>query len=65
MPKELGKISTAVADTGYFSENNIKDCKKADIKPIISTAREKHNTYLEDKLNSDNVINHDDTPVGK
>ncbi|MCT4644187.1 MAG: transposase [Carboxylicivirga sp.] len=65
VPKELGKISTAVADTGYFSENNITDCEKTGIKPIISTAREKHNTYLEDKLNSDKVINQDDTPVGK
>ncbi len=65
VPKELGKISTAVADTGYFSESNITNCKKTGINPIISTAREKHNTYLEDKFNSDNVINHDNTPVGK
>lgn len=65
VPKELGKISRAVADTGYFSESNITNCKKTGINPIISTAREKHNTYLEDKFNSDNVINHDNTPVGK
>jgi len=32
------EILTAVADTGYFSEKNIK--------PIISTAKEKHNSFL-------------------
>ncbi|MBK3519994.1 transposase [Carboxylicivirga marina] len=62
---ELGEISSAVADTGYFSEKNIDDCKNKGIKPIISTAREKHNTYLENKLNSDDDINYGDTPVDK
>lgn len=65
VPEELGKISSAVADTGYFSEKNINDCKNKAIKPIISTAREKHNTYLENKLNSDDDINYGDTPVDK
>lgn len=38
VPEELsGEISTAVADTGYFSENNIADCEQMKIEPIIST----------------------------
>lgn len=53
VPFELGKISTAVADTGYFSEDNIKVCQSKKILPIISTAREKHNTYLE------NIFDHE------
>jgi len=44
---DLGEISAAVADTGYFSEDNITGSKDRGVMPIISTAREKHNTYLE------------------
>lgn len=54
VPEELlGKISTAVADTGYFSENNIADCEEKNITPIISTSREKHNSFLFNILNTD------------
>ena len=62
---ELGEISSAVADTGYFSDKNIKDCQKKGITPIISTAREKHNTYLENLLEKDAGIEQDDTPVNR
>ena len=56
VPSALGKIKNAVADTGYFSEQNIKDCKELNITPIISTAREKHNTFLDKKLNSKSEV---------
>lgn len=47
VPEALSlKISTADADTGYFSENNIADCGEKGIEAIISTAREKHNSFL-------------------
>lgn len=60
VPKELlGEITNAVADTGYFSENNITDCEKKNINPIISTAREPHNSYLTNYLNQ----NTDQIPV--
>ncbi len=51
VPPELGKISAAVADTGYFSEDNITNSQGRGIMPILSTAREKHNTYLESLFN--------------
>jgi transposase len=54
VPKELsGEIFAAVADTGYFSENNIAECEHKDISPIISTSREKHNSFLSNILNPD------------
>ena len=65
IPDELGEISSAVADTGYFSEKNINDCQSEGIEPIISTAREKHNTYLDSILSKDNEINKGDTPIAK
>lgn len=52
VPKELsGEITKAVADTGYFSEKNIDDCAQMKNEPIISTAREKHNSFLSNILN--------------
>ena len=60
VPEELlGEISTAVADTGYFSENNIAGCEHRNISPIISTSREKHNSFLSNILNPDPT---DDAP---
>jgi len=51
VPEELlEKISTAIADAGYFSENNITDCEQRNITPIISISREKHNSFLNDIL---------------
>jgi transposase len=66
IPDELGEISSAVADTGYFSEKNINDCQSEGIDPIISTAREKHNTYLDSILNNqDNDAGQGSTPADK
>jgi hypothetical protein len=66
IPDELGEISSAVADTGYFSEKNINDCQSEGIDPIISTAREKHNTYLDSILNNqDNDASQGSTPADK
>ena len=61
-------ITTAVADTGYFSEKNIDDCKndkETNITPLISTARQKHNTFLEDKLKEEINPEKCTTPVEK
>lgn len=66
IPDDLSKdISTAVADTGYFSERNIAGCKQKNIVPIISTAREKHNSYLVDILTDDPPPHICITPVEK
>ena len=54
IPDELkSQITSAVADTGYFSQQNIENCPK-NINPIIAKSKEKHNTYLEEILNSKN-----------
>jgi hypothetical protein len=55
VPEELGEIENAVADTGYFSEKNILDCQQKRIHPLISTARDKHNTFLDKLLNANSV----------
>lgn len=65
VPQELGKITNAVADTGYFSEANIDQCEKRNIKPIISTAREKHNSYLANVLAPECEEIKNESPVEK
>jgi Transposase DDE domain len=50
LPKELGQVKTASADTGYFSEANVKACEKAGIVPFIACGREPHYPPLEERL---------------
>ncbi len=50
VPAELTpKITSSVADTGYYSQHNIDNCPKS-ITPIISKSKEKHNSYIEQLL---------------
>ncbi len=52
VPAELTpKIASSVADTGYYSQQNIDNCPKS-ITPIISKSKEKHNSYIEQLLHS-------------
>ena len=47
VPVELsGEITVAVADAGYFSENNIALCEQKKISPIISSSKEEHNSFF-------------------
>lgn len=50
VPIELGKIETATADTGYFSESAVEGCEERGIDAHIATGRQKHNTWLDQKL---------------
>ena len=65
VPEGLGQISNAVADTGYFSETNVNQCQQRTIDPIISTAREKHNSFLSTALNHGDKPETGDSPVDK
>ena len=42
LPVELGKPDNLVADTGYFSEANVKACGERQITPLIAVKREEH-----------------------
>lgn len=54
VPLELKpQITTAVADTGYFSQDNIRQCPE-NITPIIAKSKEKHNRHIEQLLNPTN-----------
>jgi len=46
LPDTLGKVDALAADTGYFSENNVKRCEQEHTKPYIATKGDKHNQSL-------------------
>lgn len=62
---ELGVITTAVADGGYFSENNVLKVQGQGIEPIIATSREKHNSFLETYLKKQDSAEEDVTVIGQ
>jgi IS5 family transposase len=37
-----GQVKCLIADTGYFSEHNMKACEGAKVEPLIAVARENH-----------------------
>jgi len=36
LPGQLGKVDTIIADCGYYSETNVKDCEAKEISAIYS-----------------------------
>ncbi len=46
LPKELGIVTELIADSGYFSENNVTACENKEITPYIAADREHHNQFL-------------------
>jgi hypothetical protein len=50
LPQELGQVKTASTDTGYYSEDNVIACAKADVVPYIAGGREPHYPPLEERL---------------
>jgi len=47
LPTCLGAVDNLLADTGYFSQGNVKACVEATIKPYIAQQRQSHNQSLE------------------
>jgi hypothetical protein len=50
LPASTGNVDTLLADTGYFSESNVKDCSAAEIEPLIATGRQSHNQPLQGRF---------------
>jgi transposase len=48
----LGKPDGLLADTGYFSEGNVKRCEANEITPYISDSRERHNIPWDERFKS-------------
>ena len=50
LPAELGKPTTLLADTGYFSEANVMLCAAAQIDPMIAQGRQSHYPPLTERF---------------
>jgi len=50
LPEQLGNVESIVADTGYFSENNVKACMAHSIQPLIAHGRQPHHPPLSERL---------------
>ena len=48
----LGKPEGLLADTGYFSEGNVKRCEANEITPYISDCRERHHLPWDERFKS-------------
>jgi transposase len=46
LPDELGEVKTVIADSGYYSEANVKDCEAKNIVPYIAVDRQSHNESI-------------------
>ncbi len=46
----LGKAGGLLADAGYFSANNVKQCEAAKVVPYISDHRERHNRPWDERF---------------
>ena len=45
----IGKPGSVLADGGYYSEENVKGCKKRNVEAYIAVGREKHNKPLKER----------------
>ncbi len=43
LPEQLGKVKTLIADSGYYSEANVRECENKGIEPYIAVDRQSHN----------------------
>jgi len=53
LPSALGQAEALLADTGYFSEANVKCCEAEDITPYIPEGRQDHNEPLHERFAAD------------
>jgi transposase len=56
LPETLGKPDHLLADTGYFSKDNVRCCEEARITPLIAMKRETHHRGLLDRFAPEPVL---------
>ena len=50
LPDDIGSITKAAADNGYFSKDNTQQFEKAGIEPYLPNGRQHHNPTLEERF---------------
>lgn len=65
LPVELGQPGNLVADTGYFSEANVKLCVEQKVTPLIAVCREEHHPEPMARFTEPPPLKEDATEVEK
>lgn len=63
LPEELGVVTGLLADTGYFSEDNVRYCKEKEVCPLIAMKRDQHNLPLSERFGEDAPCPETEDPV--
>lgn len=63
LPNDLGKVERLLADTGYFSEANVKKCEAKRIVPYIAVERQQHNLPLKERFAEPEPLSSPSDPV--
>jgi transposase len=63
LPEPLGKVEHLLADTGYFSAENVDACKKAGVEPVIAMGRQPHHPPLSERFEKTPEAPKNPTPV--
>ena len=63
LPDELGDVDALLADSGYFSEDNVNACAAVGIEPVIAMGREAHHPSLAERFAEDPAPPQDPTPL--
>lgn len=63
LPDELGKSTALMADTGYFSGNNVNVCISHKIEPLFAIKRQQHNMSVFERFAPDAPAPETDDPV--
>ncbi len=50
IPAALGKVDTAAADNGYFSQGNVQGCGHREVDAYIAVGKQAHNQWLDQQL---------------
>jgi transposase len=63
LPEALGQPQALLADTGYFSADNVKACCKQQLEPLIAMGRDSHHVPLAERLAPEAAEPDTDDPV--
>ena len=63
LPAALGEVNKLLADTGYFSADNVDKCIEGGIEPFIPEKRQPHNLPLMERFSEDPEPPPNATPV--
>lgn len=65
LPEGLNAPEALLADTGYFSEQNVKACLDAKVEPLISIGRDAHHPGWKERFSEPAPLPANTTPVEK